>query len=128
MSSEREEPEVVVICPVTTYYYEEEGLHAARIAELGITSFGDTPEEAIEHLKRHFNVFIHALRTQGVLESTLNKLGVIWHWRSQYPEDQPRFEHTNKYRYEALRGALAESKPERWTRTEAPEDPMVGVA
>ena len=85
----------VVISPVTTAYNEEARLHVARFDELGLTSFGDNHDQAVQRLKKLFNTFIHAHRELGVLGETLNQLGVTWHWADEYPEDSPDYEDTN---------------------------------
>ena len=86
----------VVISPVTMAYNEKGQLHAARFAELGLTSFGDTPGQALQRLKQLFKTFIHAQRKLGVLEQTLNDLGVEWYWEDEYPENKPAYENMNQ--------------------------------
>lgn len=91
----RDDRLAVVISPLTTAYNEEERLHAARFAEMGLTSFGDNPEQAVRRLKKLFNTFINSHRSLGVLEETLNRLGVKWYWADEYPEEGPAYENTN---------------------------------
>ena len=85
----------VVISPVTTFYDSGWKSHVAAFAELGLTSFGDTPDSALVHLKENFRAFIHTHRDQGVLEETLDRMGVRWHWEDEYPADGPAYENTN---------------------------------
>ena len=65
-------------------------------AELGLTSFGDTQAQAVQRLKNLFKTFIHTHRELGVLEETLNELGVKWYWYDDYPADAPPYENMNE--------------------------------
>ena len=86
---------VVVISPVSTFYDAGWKVHVAAFPQLGLMSYGDTPDIAVGRLKVNFREFIHAHRDQGVLEETLEGLGVRWHWADEYPDDGPEYENTN---------------------------------
>ena len=86
----------VVICKVTMAYNEKAQLHAARFAELGLTSFGDTPQQAVQRLKKLFKTFIHTQRELGVLEQRLNELEVEWYWHDEYPAEKPAYQNMNE--------------------------------
>ena len=87
---------VVVISTVTYKYNEEARLFAASFADMGLTSFGDTHSQAVCRLKSLFKTYIHALREFGVIEETLDRLGVKWFWEDEYPEGMPKYEDTNQ--------------------------------
>lgn len=82
---------VVRAMPEMTYNAKGE-LHAASFPSMGLTSFGDTPEVALKRLKRLFRAFIDTQRRLGILEETLNRLGVEWYWEDEYPADAPPYE------------------------------------
>ena len=86
---------VVVISPVSMFYDSGWKTHVASFAELGLMSFGDTADKAVARLKENFREFIHVHRNNSVLEETLDRLGVRWHWADQYPDDRPEYEDTN---------------------------------
>ena len=85
----------VVILTVSYAYYEDAELHAASFADMGLTSFGNTPSRALRRLKTQYRDYIHALRNHGLIKENLDRLGVEWYWDDEYPEDRPRFEQTN---------------------------------
>ena len=87
--------QVVVVFQAKTTYNEKGRLFASRFPEMGLTAYGDTAEEALRELKVSFNAYIHELRREGLLETTLDRLGVVWHWRDEYPEDALALEDTN---------------------------------
>lgn len=91
-----DERTVVVICPVARAYNEKGELHAARFAALGLSSFGDTPAQAEQRLKKLFKTFVHTHRELGVLEQTLDELGVEWYWEDEYPAEKPPYENMNE--------------------------------
>ena len=126
-----DERTVVVICPVARAYNRRGELHAARFAALGLTSFGDTPTQAEQRLKKLFKTFIHTHRELGVLEQTLNELGVEWYWEDEYPADKPPYENMNEFSNEfsnsaGLQQALEASGAQLWQgpdgNTPAPEE------
>ena len=110
---------VVVISPLSLAHSEAEGIYAARFGELGLTSFGKTPEDAITKVKRMFNAFIHSCREFGLLESTLDRLGVQWHWADEYPDDGPEYENTNETAPADSAQALATYDAEEWVEQAA---------
>lgn len=87
---------VVVVSPVSTFYDAGWRIHVAAFPQLGLMSYGDTPDIAVARLKVNFREFVHAHRDQGVLEETLDGLGVRWHWADEYPDDGPEYENTNE--------------------------------
>ena len=88
---------VVVLLTVSHAYDEDHELYAASFTGLGLTSFADTPSQAGRRVKTLYRDYIHALRARGVLEETLDRLGVKWHWNDEYksPRDGPPVEYTN---------------------------------
>lgn len=86
------EGKVVVVSPVTMRHNEATGMFAASFDEMGLTGFGDTPDEARTALKTVFRNHIRVCREHGLLEKSLNRLKVRWHWESEYPEDGPGYE------------------------------------
>ncbi len=104
---------VVVTASVSVARYAQTQMFSARFADLGITSFGTSPEDAIAELKNHYRFFIDALREEGVLEQTLNDLGAQWWWADEYPEDKPPYENTREEESDQkkkLRQALSASQ------------------
>ena len=90
-----QEGKVVVVSSVTMSHNETEGLFAASFAEMGLTGFGNTPDEARHNLKMVFRTFIRACREHGVLEKALNRLEVQWGWEKDHPSDGPEYEDTD---------------------------------
>ena len=63
---------------------------------MGLTGFGNNSDEARHALKMVFRTYIRACREQGVLEKTLNGLGVKWGWEANHPADGPEYEDTDQ--------------------------------
>ena len=85
---------VVVSLTCRLYYHEDRDYFAARCHELGMSAYGKTQDEAVDNLKRHFNVAIRAYREHGKLESILQNSGVAWWWEDDYPDNFPAYEDT----------------------------------
>lgn len=88
---------VVVTTPVKVFRSKPSPspVVAARFEQLGLTAYGNSKEEAVTSLKKMFNKFIHAYRSEGQLEQRLNQLGVEWCWAKDYPTESQPFEDTN---------------------------------
>ncbi len=86
---------VVVNVDVITLKRPNDDVIVARLPELGLTAYGLSAQDAEENVKRLFNRFIHGHRDAGTLESVLDRAGVDWFKREEYPSDQPAYEDTN---------------------------------
>ena len=76
---------VIVLLEPSFYRDQENGRFAARFLQLGLTSFGETREEALESLKRLFVTFVRVRRENGTLEKFLDATEVEWYPESRYP-------------------------------------------
>ena len=79
MTAEERRKVVVTFTP-DMYEYEERSLFAARIAGLGLTSYGRTGDEAVAGLDSLFRAFVEGHRETGRLEEVLDRSGVVWEW------------------------------------------------
>jgi len=71
----------------TVLFIEERGdgkVFAARLKELGLTAYGQTPAEAKSKVKRQFRALIAEYRKRGILQRRLDGVGVEWGWRGEY--------------------------------------------
>ena len=89
------ERQVVVNIQYLVEEHSEDKVIAVRFPALGLTAYGETENEAVHDLKQLFNKFVHTYRNAGLLEEVLNRAGVEWWWRGQYPADRPEVEDTN---------------------------------
>ena len=81
----------------TALSIEERGdgrVFAARLKELGLTAYGQSPAEAKSKVKRQFNTLINEYRKLGLLEQRLNRVGVEWRWRDEYSDENAPIEET----------------------------------
>ena len=69
------EGRVVVSLTCRLYFHADREYFSARCRELGMTAFGKTADDALEHFKSHFN-------EAKVLENS----GVQWHWEQDAPD------------------------------------------
>ena len=111
---------VVVNLKCVFYVNAVDQLVAARCAELGLSAYGNTKEEATSNFKQLFNRCIHGYREKGKLADVLERSGLDWWWENEYPQDCPDYENTNHsvpLRTEAVYvdawQALVEEEPER---------------
>ena len=58
--------------------------NAARIRELGLTSYGNTRIEAIKGLERLFYMFVTRHRDQCTLQKVLDRSTLEWCWADEY--------------------------------------------
>lgn len=79
------EGRVVVNLTCRLYFHADREYYSARCRELGMTAFGKTADDALEHFKSHFNEAIDAYREQGALRKVLENSGVQWHWEQDAP-------------------------------------------
>ena len=79
------EGRVVVNLTCRLYFHADREYFSARCRELGMTAFGKTADDALEHFKSHFNEAIDAYREQGALRKVLENSGVQWHWEQDAP-------------------------------------------
>ena len=68
---------------------ESKGFNAARIRELGLTSYGNTVDGALGGLERLFHRFVARHRAQGTLEKVLSRSTTEWYWEDEYDGDTP---------------------------------------
>lgn len=84
---------VIVLLEPSYFRHDESGRFAARFLQLGLTSFGNTHEEALESLKRLFVTFVRVRRENGTLEGFLNAADVEWYPESKYPSSKGEVEY-----------------------------------
>jgi predicted RNase H-like HicB family nuclease len=61
--------------PYTTQLFEEDGQIVAVCPELGVSSFGDTPQEALASLQEAVTLFLEECQRMGTLETVLEEAG-----------------------------------------------------
>ena len=61
--------------PYTSQLFEEDGQVVALSAELNISSFGDTAEEALAALQEAVTLFLEECQRMGTLEALLEEAG-----------------------------------------------------
>jgi predicted RNase H-like HicB family nuclease len=52
---------------LTATIWEEEGVYVSKCPELGVASCGDTPEEAIGHLKEAVELYLENAKELGLI-------------------------------------------------------------
>ncbi len=75
--------------PYTTQLFEEDGQIVSLCPELDVSSFGDTPEEALTSLQEAVTLFLEECQHMGTLEIILEEAGYYrdpvtsqeWHYR-----------------------------------------------
>lgn len=55
--------------------FEEDDLIVSLCPELNVSSFGDTPEEAVDSLKEAVSLFLEGCQEMGTLEAVLEEAG-----------------------------------------------------
>ena len=87
---------VVVKTTISIETREDGKMFAGRLMELGLTSYGRTPNEASKAVKRQFHRIIDEYRKMGllVLEKRLNEIGVEWCWLDEYTDADTPVEDT----------------------------------
>ena len=61
--------------PYTSQLYEEDEQYVAVCPELNVSSFGDTPEEALAALQEAITLFLEECQRMGTLETVLEEAG-----------------------------------------------------
>jgi predicted RNase H-like HicB family nuclease len=61
--------------PYTSQLFEENGQVVALSAELNVSSFGDTAEEALAALQEAVTLFLEECQRMGTLEAVLEEAG-----------------------------------------------------
>ena len=61
--------------PYTSQLFEEDGQVVALSAELNVSSFGDTAEEALAALQEAVTLFLEECQRIGTLETVLEEAG-----------------------------------------------------
>ena len=61
--------------PYTSQLFEEDGQIVALCPELNVSSFGDTPAEALASLKEAVTLFLEECQRMGTLEMVLEEAG-----------------------------------------------------
>ena len=59
----------------TSQLFEEDGQVVALCPELNVSSFGDTPEEALSSLQETVTLFLEECQRMGTLETVLEEAG-----------------------------------------------------
>ena len=80
---------VVVTFKPEMLRHEGKGFSAARIRELGLTTYGKTTDEALDTLEKLFHRFVARHREQGTLEKVLSLSNAKWCWEDEYTSDLP---------------------------------------
>lgn len=83
---------VVVQVTPTFSHRIDGGMVAAHFEELGLTAYGDSEAMALGALKRLLRAHIGFLRTDGLLEKTLNLTGVDWNPLAEFKETGDEYE------------------------------------
>ena len=63
------------LVPYTSELFEEDGQVVALCAELNVSSFGDTPEQALDSLKEAVILFLEECHRMGTLDLVLEEAG-----------------------------------------------------
>jgi predicted RNase H-like HicB family nuclease len=63
------------LVPYTSELFEEDGQVVALCAELNVSSFGDTPEQALDSLKEAVMLFLQECHRMGTLDLVLEEAG-----------------------------------------------------
>ncbi len=61
--------------PYTSQLFEEDEQIVALCPELSVSSFGDTPEDALSSLQEAVSLFLDECRRMGTLEEVLEEAG-----------------------------------------------------
>jgi len=61
--------------PYTSQLFREDDLIVAVCPELNVSSFGETPEEALSSLQEAVTLFLEACQEMGTLEMVLEEAG-----------------------------------------------------
>ncbi len=61
--------------PYTSQLFEEDDQIVALCPELNVSSFGDTPEEALAALQEAITLFLEECQRMGTLETVLEEAG-----------------------------------------------------
>ena len=86
------ESKLVVNLTCRLYFYSDRQYFSARCQELGLTSYGETTDEAVDHFKQMFTRAMQTYREQGKLEAVLERSGIEWWQKDEYPKDRPVYE------------------------------------
>ena len=81
--------EITVQVPLIMYRHGEDDLFAARLRSLGLTAYGNTPEDATNAIKKTFKVFVSEYRKRDLLIQRLQEAGVKWYWTDEYLSPNP---------------------------------------
>jgi predicted RNase H-like HicB family nuclease len=66
---------MMIHIPYTSQLFEEDGQIVALCPELNVSSFGDTPEEALACLQEAVTLFLEECQRMGTLEMVLEEAG-----------------------------------------------------
>ena len=97
---------VVALVEIEVIENHSRGYIAGRIRALGLTGYGETPEDAMMRAKIMFKTFVHFHRENNTLKEYLDRSGVEWYWLDEYPADKPEYEDTDN-----LTGAAGSTSP-----------------
>jgi predicted RNase H-like HicB family nuclease len=82
----------------TGQLFEEDDQIVALCPELNVSSFGDTPQEALNALQEAVDLFVEECRRMGTLETVLEEAGyrrespLALHWSPRQPVQINRLE------------------------------------
>ena len=80
---------VVVATPLERKHTRDNKIFVCRMRELGLTAYGNTPEEAETKVKRMFATWVGLNRESGTLESCLNESKLSWWHENNYDGATP---------------------------------------
>jgi predicted RNase H-like HicB family nuclease len=63
------------LIPYTSEIFEEDGQVVALCSELNVSSFGDSPDQALDSLKEAVAAFLEECQRMGTLASVLEEAG-----------------------------------------------------
>ncbi len=77
---------VVVIVTPRVSMHPATGTHIARIAELGLTAYGASHDDAVRRVKGLFDVDVRVHRSLKTLDHWLKGSGLTWWWFGDHPD------------------------------------------
>jgi predicted RNase H-like HicB family nuclease len=63
------------LVPYTSELFEEDGVVVSMCPELNVSSYGDTPDKALDSLKEAVELFLEECQRMGTLDLVLEEAG-----------------------------------------------------
>ena len=89
MNTKEKEGRVVAVVTVQLFKRRHGSTFAARCQPLGLTAYGEYPDQAVAKMKRMYGAAVRAHRECGSLASWLNESELQWAWENEYKGDLP---------------------------------------